>query len=186
MLICDEVQSGVGRTGKMWACDHFGVEPDILCSAKGLASGMPLGAIIAKADVMTWPSGSHATTFGGNPVSCAAALTTLDLIENGLMQNAHTQGQLLKSKLNDLAERYDCLGEVRGLGLMVGVEIITSKSGKEKNGALRDKIVDACFEHGLLILGCGENTIRFSPPLMIDAEDVNTAVSILDTVLQAL
>jgi len=183
LLILDEVQSGIGRTGKMWAADHFNVEPDILCSAKGLASGLPLGAIIAKADVMTWPPGAHATTFGGNPVSCAAALATLELIENSLMKNADVQGQLLMHKLQGLVDRYDCLGEVRGLGLMVGLEVIESKASRNKAHDLRDQIVDACFEKGLLLLGCGDNTIRFSPSLIIDSQDVETAVSILEEVL---
>lgn len=183
MLIVDEVQAGIGRTGKMWGCEHDGIEPDIITSAKGLASGLPLGAFIAKASVMNWKPGAHATTFGGNPVACAAALTTLDLVVNGLQQNAAQQGQLLMSRLNQLVDKSDCLGEVRGRGLMVGLEVIKSKAGREKNGALRDKLVDRCFEKGLLLLGCGENTIRFSPPLMVDAEDIETAVSILEAAL---
>lgn len=184
LMIADEVQSGVGRTGKMWACNYDEVEPDIMTSAKGLASGLPLGAIIAKSHVMTWKPGAHATTFGGNPVSCAAALATLDLVENGLMQNAAQQGQLLMARLSELLKTTDCLGDVRGRGLMVGLEIIDSKATKGKNAALRDKLVDACFEKGLLLLGCGENTIRFCPPLVIDAEDVETAVTIFESVLK--
>lgn len=184
MLIIDEVQAGNGRTGKLWACEHDGVEPDIMTTAKGLASGLPLGAIIAKADVMKWPPGAHATTFGGNPVACAAALTTLNLLENGLIQNAQVQGEALQNGLHALVKKYDCLGEVRGRGLMVGLEVITDKASQGKNGALRDKIVDHCFEKGLLILGCGENSVRFSPPLVIDGEDVQTAVEILDQVIQ--
>lgn len=184
VLIVDEVQAGIGRTGKMWATEYDGIEPDIITSAKGLASGMPLGAIIAKSNVMTWKPGAHATTFGGNPVACAAALATLDAVENGLMQNAAQQGQLLMARLSELVKQYDQLGEVRGRGLMVGLEIVQSKSGKAKDGALRDLLVDKCFEKGLLILGCGENTIRFSPPLVIDADDVETAVSIFEAVLK--
>lgn len=184
MLIVDEVQSGVGRTGKMWACEYDGIEPDILCSAKGLASGMPLGAFIAKEQVMSWRPGAHATTFGGNPVACAAALVTLDLVENGLMQNAAQQGQYLLKRLNELVQKSDRLGEVRGRGLMIGLEIIQSKATKAKDNVLRDLLVDKCFEKGLLILGCGENTIRFCPPLTIDAEDVDTAVRILEAALQ--
>ncbi len=184
MLIVDEVQSGVGRTGKMWACEYDGIEPDIMTSAKGIASGLPLGAIIAKNNVMTWEPGCHATTFGGNPVSCAAALVTLDLVENGLMQNSAQQGQHLMNRLNELVQKSDRLGEVRGRGLMVGLEIIQSKTSKAKDKALRDLLVDKCFEKGLLILGCGENSIRFSPPLVVDAEDIDTAVSIFEAVLK--
>ncbi len=183
LMIADEVQSGVGRTGKMWACEHDNVEPDIMTSAKGLASGLPLGAIIAKADVMNWKPGCHATTFGGNPVACAAALATLDLVENGLMQNAECQGTYLQSQLQALVNQSNILGQVRGRGLMVGLEVIQSKTGNQKAPELRDKIVDACFEKGLLVLGCGENTIRFSPPLTIDSEDVDTAVAILKQVI---
>jgi 4-aminobutyrate aminotransferase len=132
---------------------------------------------------MNWPSGSHATTFGGNPVSCAAALATLDLVQNGLMQNSAQQGEYMMTRLQELVIRYDCLGEVRGRGLMIGLEVIESKQSKAKNSALRDVIVDKCFEKGLLILGCGENTIRFSPPLVVDSQDVDTAVDILEQVI---
>jgi 4-aminobutyrate aminotransferase len=183
LLIADEVQSGIGRTGKMWACEYDDIEPDIITSAKGLASGMPLGAIIAKANVMTWPPGAHATTFGGNPVACAAALATLDLVENGLMQNSAQQGQLLMARLEELIKKSDRLGEVRGRGLMVGLEIVESKQTRNKDPKFRDLLVDKCFENGLLLLGCGENGIRFCPPLVVDAEDIETAVSIFEAVL---
>jgi 4-aminobutyrate aminotransferase len=184
LIIADEVQSGIGRTGKLWASELApGFEPDIITSAKGLASGMPLGACIAKSEVMDWPPGTHATTFGGNPVSCAAALKTLELVENGLMQNAREQGAYLKAGLTRLMERYDVIGDLRGEGLMLGIEIVESKAGKQKAPDLRNKIVDACFYEGLLVLGCGENSIRFSPPLVICQEQTDAALKILDRVL---
>ncbi|MEB3286306.1 MAG: acetyl ornithine aminotransferase family protein [Vampirovibrionales bacterium] len=185
LIVADEVQSGMGRTGKMWAAEHFGsYEPDIICSAKGLASGLPLGAIIARSNVMDWPPGTHATTFGGNPLSCAAALKTMDLLEGGLMKNATVQGDYLKSRLMPLKDQFDMIGDVRGIGLMLGVEIIKDKASKEKASALRNQIVDECFEQGLVILGCGENTIRFSPPLVICQEQVDCAIDIFTRVLK--
>lgn len=184
LVISDEVQAGIGRTGKMWASEHFpGFDPDIITSAKGLASGLPLGAVIAKKDVMNWEPGVHASTFGGNPVSCVAAIKTLELVENGLMQNAATQGAYLKKRLEELTQRYDVLGEVRGLGLMLGVEIVESKATKAKAADLRDRIVDDCFYQGVLLLGCGQNSIRFSPPLVINQEQVDVVV---DTFARAI
>lgn len=182
-LITDEVQAGMGRTGKMWAFEHDNIAPDIITSAKGIASGLPLGAIIARADVMTWPPGTHATTFGGNPVACAAALATYELLQSELIQNAATVGDYFKSKLEALVAKYDCLGDVRGRGLMLGLEIITDKASKGKNTKLRDEIVDKAYEHGLLILGCGENTVRFSPPLIITNAQVDIAIDILERVI---
>jgi 4-aminobutyrate aminotransferase len=187
LVIADEVQAGMGRTGKLWASQHFeGFEPDIMTSAKGLASGLPLGACIARSDVMNWPPGTHATTFGGNPVSCAAALKTFDLLEGGLVENARVQGEYLKRKLSDVLSRYDVLGDLRGEGLMLGLEIVESKASKTKAPELRNNIVDECFYEGLLILGCGENSIRFSPPLVICEEQTDAAVEILERVLQRL
>ncbi|MGE0199740.1 MAG: acetyl ornithine aminotransferase family protein [Candidatus Melainabacteria bacterium] len=187
LIIADEVQSGIGRTGKMWACDHTpGFEPDILVSAKGLASGLPLGAIIARSSVMNWEPGTHATTFGGNPVACAAAVKTLELLEGGLMKNARIQGDYMKAGLEKLMARHDVIGDVRGRGLMLGIEIVKSKAGREKASALRNRIVDDCFYEGLVILGCGENNIRFCPPLVICQEQVDCALSILDKVLTAV
>lgn len=187
LIIADEVQSGIGRTGKMWASEHVnGFDPDIVTSAKGLASGLPLGAIIARSDVMAWKPGTHATTFGGNPVSCAAALKTLELVEGGLMQNAAEQGTYMKERLEALRDKYECIGDVRGRGLMLGVELVKDKRGKEKNAGLRDRIVDACFYEGLLILGCGENSLRFSPPLVICREQTDRALEILEAVLRKL
>ena len=187
LMICDEVQAGMGRTGKIWAFEHDGVAPDIVTSAKGIASGLPLGAIIAKKRVMNWTPGTHATTFGGNPVACAAALATFNVIEEeGLLANATTQGERLMQGLQALVDEFDCLGQVRGRGLMVGLEVITDKKSKGKNAPLRDAIVDKCYEHGLLILGCGENTIRFSPPLVLTAQHVDCALGILKTVIAGL
>jgi len=186
LLIADEVQSGMGRTGRMFAVDHVGVEPDIICLAKGIASGMPLGAIVARADVMDWPPGAHASTFGGNPVACAAALATVDLLEEGLTENAARVGRHLQKGLRDLASRYDAIGDVRGMGLMVGAEIVRDRESKEPHAALRDTLVQQCFHRGLLLLGCGASTLRFCPPLVVDEEEANTAVSILDAALSSL
>lgn len=183
LLVVDEIQSGMGRTGKLFAIEASGVEPDILCTAKGIASGLPLGAIIAKSEVMTWPSGSHASTFGGNPVCCRAALATLDLLEGGLMDNAKSRGEQLKAGLRRLAQRFGTgtLGEPRGPGLMVAVDLFR---GGQPDGGLRDRVVDAAFEHGLLLLGCGEHGIRFCGPLVLSAEQIDTAVRIFGTVLE--
>ncbi|MEM0951217.1 MAG: acetyl ornithine aminotransferase family protein [Cyanobacteria bacterium P01_H01_bin.74] len=185
LIISDEVQAGMGRTGKIWASSHFaGYEPDILTSAKGLASGLPLGACIAKSSVMHWEPGMHATTFGGNPVACAASLKTLELLQAGLLDNAHHQGVYLKNKLTGLMHEFDCVGDVRGLGLMIGVELVKSKACKTKNSALRDWLVDRAFYKGLLILGCGENSIRISPPLVINKEQSDCAVAIIRELIQ--
>jgi 4-aminobutyrate aminotransferase len=179
LIIADEVQSGIGRTGRMWASQHTpGFEPDIITSAKGLASGLPLGAAIARSDVMTWEPGAHASTFGGNPVSCAAAVKTLALVEHGLMQNAAEEGAYLKAELEKLMAESDVIGEVRGTGLMLGVEIVQSKATREKAAKLRNELVDRCFAHGLLILGCGESSIRLSPPLVINRTQSEAALAI--------
>ena len=173
LLVVDEVQSGMGRTGKMFAVEHYGVEPDIICAAKGIASGMPLGAIIAKADVMNWPSGSHASTFGGNPVSCRAALATIDLLEREYMANATERGEQLRAGLRNIPS----LSNVRGMGLMIAADAATP--------AHRDWLIQTCFHRGLLLLGCGERAIRFCPPLCITAEQVGSALAILGTALSA-
>jgi 4-aminobutyrate aminotransferase len=187
LIIADEVQAGMGRTGQLWASQLYpGFEPDIITSAKGLASGLPLGACIAKSQVMNWTPGTHATTFGGNPVSCAAALKTFELLEHGLLDNVRIQGSYLKARLQELAKRYDIIGDVRGEGLMLGLEIVESKASKVKAPDLRNDIVDACFYEGLLILGCGENSIRFSPPLIICEEQTDSAISIFERVLGKL
>lgn len=187
LIIADEVQSGVGRTGTMWASEQeAGFEPDIMTSAKGLASGLPLGAFIAKDHLMTWPQGAHATTFGGNPVNCAAALATLDLVENGLMQNAAKMGERLMNHLRTMQNEFDDIGEVRGKGLMIGVEFVTDRISKNKATTLRDNLVQACFNEGLLILGCGENSIRFSPPLVINEAQVDYTAEVLHKLLKKL
>jgi 4-aminobutyrate aminotransferase len=183
LLVADEVQSGMGRTGRMFAVEHFGVVPDILCLAKGIASGMPLGAIVARADLMDWPSGSHASTFGGNPVSCRAALVTLDLLEREYIGNAAERGEQLKSALEALAAPHDWIGEVRGLGLMVAMDIVKDRRRFEPDPTRRNQIVEQAFHHGLLLLGCGQSAVRFSPPLCVTAEQVETAVGILGEVL---
>ncbi len=180
LLIVDEVQSGMGRTGKWWAHEHAGVEPDILCSAKGIASGMPLGAFIARASIMNWKPGSHGTTFGGNPVCIAAALATMDLIESQYMENARQMGDWLFGRMKDWAKKFKIVGEVRGRGLMVGIEIVKDQRTKEKGGDLRNAIVEKAFHKGLLILGAGENSVRLSPPLLIDEEQADFAVRTLE------
>jgi 4-aminobutyrate aminotransferase len=186
LLIADEVQSGMGRTGKMFAVEHFGVEPDIIAIAKGVASGLPLGAIVARAELMSWPPGSHASTFGGNPISCAAALETIRLIEDELMQNAGEVGEHLLQSLRKLNSRSSVIGDVRGLGLMIGIELVKDQVTKEKAGAWRDLAVQQCFERGLLILGCGENTLRLMPPLIVSRDQADAAVKILEGVLSEI
>ena len=183
LLIADEVQSGMGRTGKMFALEHWGVVPDIVCLAKGIASGMPLGAIIARAELMDWGPGSHASTFGGNPISCVAALETIKLLEESLMENARTVGEHLKQRLVELAGRHRLIGDVRGLGLMVGVELVRDRATKEHASTERDEVVQTCFRRGLLLLGCGTSTLRFCPPLVVTKEQCDVAVAILDDVL---
>lgn len=180
VLVSDEVQSGIGRTGKWWAGDHAGLEPDIICTAKGIASGMPLGAIIARADVMDWLPGAHGSTFGGNPVSIAAALITLDLIESQYMENARRQGEFILARIADWPRRHQIVGDVRGKGLMIAVEFVRDKATKEKARALRDNIVQFAFHKGLLLLDAGENSIRLTPPLVIDEEQADFAVRTLD------
>jgi 4-aminobutyrate aminotransferase len=171
LLVADEVQSGMGRTGRLFAVEHSGVEPDIICSAKGIASGLPLGAIIAKAAVMDWPPGSHASTFGGNPVACRAALATLDLIEREYMVNAAKRGEQLRAGLRELPR----LANVRGLGLMTAADLPAA--------ADREAVIEAAFRKGLLLLGCGEAALRFCPPLCVTAEQVETCLRILGEVL---
>jgi 4-aminobutyrate aminotransferase len=186
LLVFDEVQSGVGRTGKMWAAEHFGVEPDVLLTAKGLGSGLPIGAIVARESVMKWPRGSHGTTFGGNPVACASALATLELVENGLMQNAERMGQRLVAGLQKLQAAHPAIGDVRGLGLMIGVELVKDRATKEPDPELTHKLEQLAFQKGLLLLSCGKSVIRVAPPLVLDAYDVDTGLAILDACLREL
>ena len=178
LFVVDEVQSGMGRTGKMFAIEHWDVVPDIVCLAKGLASGMPLGAIVASADIMNWPPGSHGTTFGGNPLSCVAALETIRLLEGGLAANATRTGDYLRTRLADLADQFPLIGDVRGLGLMIGVELVRDRLSKEPATDERNRLIQHCFQKGLLLLGCGENTVRFCPPLIVAEKEADTAVSI--------
>jgi 4-aminobutyrate aminotransferase len=180
LLISDEVQCGMGRTGKWWAGDHVGLEPDILCVAKGIASGMPLGVTVARASVMNWIPGAHASTFGGNPVSIAAALVTLDLLEREYIENARRMGQFLFGRMADWRERHRIVGDIRGKGLMIGIEIVRDQKTRERAHDLRDRIVELAFRKGVLLLGAGENTLRLSPPLVIDEEQADFAVHTLD------
>ena len=181
LLVCDEVQSGMGRTGKWWACEHSGIEPDILCVAKGIASGMPLSATIARASLMDWKPGAHASTFGGNPVCIAAALATMDLLESQYIENARRMGEFLFARMKDWPARHRIVGDVRGKGLMIGVEIVRDQKTKERAGDLREAIVDRAFEKGVLFLGAGENTIRIAPPLVIDEEQAEFAARTLES-----
>jgi 4-aminobutyrate aminotransferase len=186
LYVADEVQSGMGRTGKWFASEHFGVEPDIITVAKGIASGMPISAMIARESVMTWPPGSHGSTFGGNPVACEAALATINVVENGVMKNAAEVGAYLLERLNALKERHELIGDVRGFGLMIGVELVLDRETKEKAKEETESVVQRAFQRGLLLLGCGENVIRISPPLTIDHEDADIALAILDEILTEL
>ena len=183
LFIVDEVQSGIGRTGKMFAIEHAGVEPDIIIAAKGIASGLPMGVTIARDDVMDWPVGAHSNTFGGNPVACAAALATLKLVEGGLMANAADVGEFLLAKLADLAGRHPIIGDVRGRGLMIGIELVRNRRTKERAVAERDALVMAAFRRGLLVLAAGASAIRLSPPLVVTRDQAQTAVAILDEAL---
>ena len=185
LLIADEVQSGMGRTGKWWAIEHFDVEPDIVCSAKGIASGFPLGAMIARERVMTWKKGTHGNTYGGNPMACAAALATIDLLENGYIQNTVEVGSYAIGLLKDMMSRHRSIGEVRGTGLMIGVEFVKDPLTKTPDEALRDQVVDHAFRRGLLLLGCGKSTIRITPPLGVTRSEVDEALEIFETALTA-
>jgi 4-aminobutyrate aminotransferase len=186
LLIADEVQSGMGRTGKMFASEHFGFEPDVIALAKGIASGMPLGAMVARADLMSWKPGSHASTFGGNPVAVAASLATIELLEQELVDNADLIGAHLMVRLKDLPQRCPMVGDVRGLGLMIGIELVRDQVTKERAGDLRDKLVQMCFERGLLLLGAGPNTIRLCPPLIITTDQAAFAAQTIEECLRLL
>ncbi|MBW4478925.1 MAG: acetyl ornithine aminotransferase family protein [Tolypothrix brevis GSE-NOS-MK-07-07A] len=181
LMIVDEVQSGMGRTGRMFAIEHWGVMPDIITMAKGIASGLPLGAILSRPEIMTWEPGSHATTFGGNPVACAAGIVTLELLENGLMENAVNMGELLQAGLMRLHERFPRVSLPRGKGLMVAVDLLDEEQGLDRE--LRDRILQEAFLRGLLLLGCGQAAIRFCPPLVIDSEQIKIALDIISDVL---
>jgi 4-aminobutyrate aminotransferase len=181
LLVVDEVQSGTGRTGKWWAVEHTGVQPDIVCIAKGIASGMPLSAVISRAEIMDWVPGSHASTFGGNPVCIAAALATLDVIEKeGLLHNSTEVGNHMLKRMADWPKKHRLVGDVRGRGLMIGVEIVKDKATKEYGGAERDRIVELAFERGILFLGCGPSTVRIAPPLIVTKDEADTGIDVLE------
>jgi 4-aminobutyrate aminotransferase len=186
LLVVDEVQSGIGRTGKMFAIEHCGVKPDILVLAKAIASGLPMGLTVASEGVMDWPVGAHSNTFGGNPVACAAALATLKLVRGGLMANAAKVGEFFQSELSALAARHPLIGDVRGRGLMIGIELVRNRQTKERATAERDALVMAAYRRGLLVLAAGQNSVRLSPPLVLTKEQAQTAVGILDESLASL
>lgn len=183
LLVDDEIQAGMGRTGKWFAIEHWGVVPDVVTIAKGIASGMPLGAMVASKRQMTWPSGAHGNTFGGNPISCAAALATIRLIEGGLMENATRMGERFLGKLREMQPRHPSMGDVRGLGLMVATELVKDRDTKQPATELRDAVVHKCFEKGLLVLGCGMSAVRFIPALNVAADLVDQGLEIFEEAL---
>jgi len=183
LLVADEVQCGAGRTGKWWAIEHSGVEPDIVCMAKGIASGMPLGICMARADVMDWVPGSHASTFGGNPVCIAAALATMDIIEREAMGNAARVGEFILKRIRGWVQSHPLVGDVRGRGLMIGIELVKDKTTREPATALRNRVETLAFERGLMILGCGETSIRLCPPLIVSENEATVALDILEEAL---
>jgi len=185
-LVFDEVQSGMGRTGKMWASEHAEVVPDILAVAKGIASGMPLGACVASAEFMDWGPGAHASTFGGNPVSVAAALATIALLEEGLVENAARIGAHMMERLKEWPRRYPVVGDVRGLGLMIGIEFVTDPETRQKAPHFRERVVQEAFRRGLLVLGCGENVVRLMPPLVIDQDQADFALDVIEDSVRRL
>jgi 4-aminobutyrate aminotransferase len=186
LLVVDEVQSGMGRTGKWFAIEHTGVQPDMVATAKGIASGLPLGVVIARSELMSWPPGAHASTFGGNPVACAASMATIKLIREQLMKNAADIGAHLFAGVKELMKKHALIGDVRGRGLMIGVELVRDRQTKERATTERDRVVRECFTRGLLVLGAGQNAIRLSPPLVLTMGQADTAVRILDEALTAI
>jgi len=183
-LIVDEVQSGMGRTGKMWAVEHFGVVPDVICMAKAIGGGLPLGVTLAREELMRWHVGAHASTFGGNPVAIAAAMKTFEILERGVMKNAEEMGAYMMDRLRELQEKHSPIAQVRGLGLMIGVEIARDRDATEPWTALRDKIVVECFNRGLVIQGAGESAVRFSPPLIVNREQVDFALTTFEAAVR--
>jgi 4-aminobutyrate aminotransferase len=184
LMVCDEVQSGCGRTGKWWAVQHTGVEPDMITIAKGIASGMPLSVCLTKADLMDWVPGSHASTYGGNPVAIAAALATLDVLEREGMKNAEMMGKHILNRISKWPDTMPLVGDVRGHGLMLGIEFVSDKAKKTPAGELRDKVVEYAFEKGILYLGAGPNTLRIAPPLIVSAEQCDIALDILEEAIR--
>jgi len=186
LLIADEVQSGMGRTGRMFACEHFGLDADVVTVAKGIASGLPLGVTSSRAELMTWPPGAHASTFGGNPVSCASALATIELLKTGLVRNAEVVGEYLFGRLRALMDKHAIIGEVRGKGLMIGVELVRDRTTKERATTERDRVVQEMFTRGVLLLGAGRNAVRFAPPLVLTRDQADIAVTVFDQALAAV
>ncbi len=187
MLVVDEVQSGIGRTGKWFAVEHTGVHPDMVCMAKGIASGMPLGVTMTKAEIMDWVPGSHASTFGGNPVAIAAALATLDVIEKeGLLRNSQEVGDHMMKRMADWPKKHGIVGDVRGRGLMIGVDIVKDQKTKEYGNTERDRVVELAFERGVLFLGCGPSTVRIAPPLVVTKDEADVAVDTLEEAIAAV
>ncbi len=180
LLIVDEVQCGMGRTGKWWAIEHYGVEPDVVTIAKGIASGMPLGACVARQSIMDWEHGAHGNTFGGNPVACAAALATMDLIEHGYLDNAAKVGEYTLDALEEIQMRHPSIGDVRGKGLMIGVEFVKDRETKEPAKEISDRVMELAFERGLLTLGCGQSSLRISPALSINTSEIDEGLQILE------
>lgn len=185
LMILDEVQCGMGRTGKWWAIEHFGVEPDMITSAKGIASGMPLGACVARKSVMNWEAGTHGNTYGGNPISCAASLATIDLIEKEYLQNAKEVGEFALDALEEIKARHPSIGDVRGKGLMIGVEFVKDRETKEPDHDLTERVVDLGYERGLLMLSCGKSVIRIAPPLAITKSEMEAGLKIFEDALTA-
>ncbi|MBC8448096.1 MAG: acetyl ornithine aminotransferase family protein [Chloroflexi bacterium] len=186
LLVADEVQTGFGRTGKMFAVEHWGVEPDIVCLAKGIASGMPLGAMVGRKRLMTWPPGAHANTYGGNPLACAASLATIRLLQAGYVENAAAQGEVMLARLQEMQASHPTMGDVRGKGLMIGVELVRDKGSKEPAEVLRETLLVRAFQRGLLLLGCGESTMRFMPALNVPRQFVDEALAIFERTLADL
>ncbi len=184
LLIADEVQAGVGRTGKWWSIENFGVEPDIITTAKGIASGFPLGAMVARKSVMTWPKGSHGNTYGGNPMAGAAGLATLSLVEEEFMHNASEVGTYALGKLENMMANHPSIGDVRGIGMMIGVEFIKNHETNDPDDKLRDAVVDLAFERGLLTLGCGKSVIRISPPLCTTRAEMDEGLAIFEEAIR--
>jgi 4-aminobutyrate aminotransferase len=188
LLICDEVQSGVGRTGKLFACEHWDVAPDIMTLAKGLGSGLPIGMVVAKRSLMErWTRGAHGNTYGGNPLCCAAALATLDLVTGSYCENAEFVGGHFRRQLSILAERFEGIGEVRGKGLMIGMELVTDRATRAPARSLCDALITRAYQNGLLLLSCGASTVRFMPPLLVSTAQVDEAIDILErSLIEAL
>ena len=179
-MVADEIQAGAGRTGKWWAIQHSGVEPDIICSAKGIASGMPFSVCMSKAEIMDWVPGSHGSTFSGNPLALASALATMEILEDEAIANAATVGTAALARLDTWVDKHETVGDVRGRGLMIGVEIVEDKQTRKQAGKMRDHIVALAFERGLLLLGCGENSLRLCPALIVTQNEIDVALDILE------